>query len=383
MSQVTTMSRGAARPTVALAALAAIALSLAYLIQPTLAGVEPYQVPLHEAQQGADSSTFSPADDCGDFTSGVVWHFVLNQYDGNDTAHLVADFQTAGTLEADASKDNGGTQHFYLNTPTDDILNNAYAEVASAPGSAKLVLSHVCHTGVENTAALMIRKTSTILDPYILGHYPYLAGAVFEVEGIDGTFVTNEDGFFCITGLPQNSKWTVTEIQAPEGYELADPASQLVQVDNTSDCTSREAVFRNAPKQQEESPTPTPEESVAESVQESVAESVQESVAESVQESVAESVQESVAESVQESVAESVQESVAESVQESVAESTTQSPEGEVEGATGTPEASLPDGAMGGGNGSNPLPTVLFSLILLASLGTLAYANVRTVRNRS
>ncbi len=60
MSQVTTMSRGAARPTVALAALAAIALSLAYLIQPTLAGVEPYQVPLHEAHQGADSSDLQP-----------------------------------------------------------------------------------------------------------------------------------------------------------------------------------------------------------------------------------------------------------------------------------------------------------------------------------
>ena len=147
------------------------------------------------------------------------------------------------------------------------------------------MLSHVCHTGVENTGSLMIRKTSTIFDPSTPEHFPYLAGAVFQVEGIDGQFVTNEDGFFCITGLPQNSKWTITEIQAPEGYELADPASQVVQVDNDGDCTSRDAVFRNAPKQEEsptptpeeQSPTPTPEESVAESVQESVAESVQES----------------------------------------------------------------------------------------------------------
>ena len=331
MSQVTSMSRGAARPTVVLAVLAAIALSLAYLIRPAL-GVEPFQVPLHEAHQGADSSDFQEDEDCGSLTSGVVWHFVLNQYGGGDTAHLVADFQGAGTVEADASKINGGTQHFYLSTPTDDILNDAYAEVASDPGDANLVLSHVCHTG--NTGSLMIRKTSTIFDPSTPDHYPYLAGAVFEVEGIEGTFVTNEEGFFCITGLPQNSKWIITEIQAPEGYELADPASQEVQVDNDGDCISRDAVFRNAPKQGQ-SPTPTPEQSVAESVQ------------------------------------------------ESVAESTTESPEGSVLGATGTPEASLPDGAMGGDNGSNPLPTVLFSLMLLASLGTLAYANVRTVRNRS
>jgi hypothetical protein len=32
---------------------------------------------------------------------------------------------------------------------------------------------------------------------------------------------------------------------------------------------------------------------------------------------------------------------------------------------------------------SGPLATIAFGLILLASLGTLAYANVRSVRNRS
>ena len=33
-------------------------------------------------------------------------------------------------------------------------------------------------------------------------------------------------------------------------------------------------------------------------------------------------------------------------------------------------------------DGASPLPTIAFSLILLASLGGLAYANVKTVRNR-
>jgi hypothetical protein len=74
------------------------------------------------------------------------------------------------------------------------------------------------------------------------------------------------------------------------------------------------------------------------------------------------------------------EESVSESVAESVAESAT--PEGSQAGGTGTPEQSVGDGAVGFG-GVNPIPTVVFSLILLASLGSLAYANVRSARSRS
>ena len=95
-----------------------------------------------------------------------------------------------------------------------------------------------------------------------------------------------------------------------------------------------------------------------------------------------ESVEESVAESVDESVAESVDESVAESVDESVDESVAESGEQSVEAGTGTPEESTPDGALSFG-GSSALPTIAFSLILLASLGGLAYANVKAVRNIS
>jgi hypothetical protein len=78
-----------------------------------------------------------------------------------------------------------------------------------------------------------------------------LAGAIFTVEGMEGTFVTDEDGFFCITGLPEDSVWLVTEIQAPEGYELADPASQMVEVDNDGDCNSPDARFVNLPIEEE------------------------------------------------------------------------------------------------------------------------------------
>ena len=99
----------------------------------------------------------------------------------------------------------------------------------------------------------------------------------------------------------------------------------------------------------------------------------EESVAESA--SAEQSVEGSVAESVEESVAESAEQSV----EGSIAESEEASGEQSVEAGTGTPQESTPDGALFG-NGANPLPTVAFSLILLASLGGLAYANVKTAR---
>jgi hypothetical protein len=74
------------------------------------------------------------------------------------------------------------------------------------------------------------------------------------------------------------------------------------------------------------------------------------------------------------------EESVEQSVAESEAESVPESGEQSVEAGTGTPEESTPDGALFG-NGSSPLPTIAFSLILLASLGGLAYANVKSVRS--
>ena len=79
----------------------------------------------------------------------------------------------------------------------------------------------------------------------------------------------------------------------------------------------------------------------------------------------------------EQSVAESVSESVPESVSESVAASA--SGEQSVEAGTGTPAASIPNGALPSG-GSSPLPMIAFSLILLTSLGSLAFANVKAVR---
>jgi hypothetical protein len=85
--------------------------------------------------------------------------------------------------------------------------------------------------------------------------------------------------------------------------------------------------------------------------------------------------------SVPESVPPSVEGSVAGS-QSSQAASVPGSVEGSNKGGTGTPSGSVPNGSLGQ-NGANPLPTVLFSLILLASLAGLAFANVKTARSRS
>jgi hypothetical protein len=87
--------------------------------------------------------------------------------------------------------------------------------------------------------------------------------------------------------------------------------------------------------------------------------------------------EQSVAESEEESVPESEEQSVPESEEQSLAESGEQS----VKISTGTPGESIEESALFG-VGSYPLATIAFSLILLASLGTLAYANVKSVRSR-
>lgn len=58
------------------------------------------------------------------------------------------------------------------------------------------------------------------------------------------------------------------------------------------------------------------------------------------------------------------------------------SPEGGVKGATGTPAPTPPDTATGLLGGGTTVPTVVFVLVLLASLGGLAYVNIGSARQR-
>ncbi|MEX2137498.1 MAG: hypothetical protein WEB29_11215 [Chloroflexota bacterium] len=94
-----------------------------------------------------------------------------------------------------------------------------------------------------------------------------------------------------------------------------------------------------------------------------------------------ESEEQSVPESEEESVPESEEQSVPESEEQSVPESEAESGEQSVAALTFSAEESTADSSLFGA-GSSPLPTIAFSLILLASLGALAYANVKMVRSR-
>ena len=84
-----------------------------------------------------------------------------------------------------------------------------------------------------------------------------LAGAIFTVEGQEGTFTTGEDGSFCITGLPFGEVLTVTEIQAPEGFQIVGEGTAEVSVDPDGDCDSPEAIFVNTPAGEEAPETGT------------------------------------------------------------------------------------------------------------------------------
>ena len=176
-----------------------------------------------------------------------------------------------------------------------------------------------CGRADEDHASLNVKKED------VNGHP--LAGAIFTVEGMEGTFTTGDNGKFCITGLPRDAEYLVTEIQAPAGYQLADPASQTVEVDNDGDCNSASAHFVN--ELATPTPTPTPEGSVAGGTS-----------------------------------------------------TPTPTTEGSVQGGTGTPAPSQPDTAMGALGAPGAVPTIAFALILLAALGTLAWANVKA-RSRS
>jgi len=65
-----------------------------------------------------------------------------------------------------------------------------------------------------------------------------------------------------------------------------------------------------------------------------------------------------------------------------VSEPGSPTPEGSVGGGTGTPAPSIPNTAISQIGFGGPLASVIFGAILLASLGTLAYANVRSTRER-
>ena len=138
----------ASRPTIILAAIAALALSLMYLVRPAYAG-EP--ATLNPAHVGTDSSQTADGADCkdGDAPAGMVlWHFILNDVtpgiDDPIPGHF--DFHDSGTQDVDSSQWNpgGGTHHFYVFTTGDDVLDGATADIGDSTYN-NFNLSHICH----------------------------------------------------------------------------------------------------------------------------------------------------------------------------------------------------------------------------------------------
>jgi hypothetical protein len=136
----------------AIAAMAAIALSLALATRAAPVWAADTKVSINQ-QLPINSDGFKEDDDCGGITSGVVWHFILNNYDPDD-ASLFVSFTDAGPMGPISETPSPATaHHFYVTTPDDDELIDAYVMLPSAPGDAKLVLSHVCHAGGEQSVA--------------------------------------------------------------------------------------------------------------------------------------------------------------------------------------------------------------------------------------
>ena len=128
------------------AAVVAIALSLALAWRAPVQAADP-TLDIHQ-DLPIDSSTFKEDPDCGDATSGVVWHFVLVNYDGDD-AQLFGEFADAGTFgPINPSDKPSASIHFYVTTPDDDSLIDAYVELeGTIADNTQLQLSHVCHAG--------------------------------------------------------------------------------------------------------------------------------------------------------------------------------------------------------------------------------------------
>ena len=82
---------------------------------------------------------------------------------------------------------------------------------------------------VQQTGAIAITKQRS-------GTTIGLAGAHFTIDGA-GDYVTDADGKVCVAGLSLGSH-TVTETQAPNGHDLASPASQSVSVSSAGTCAT-------------------------------------------------------------------------------------------------------------------------------------------------
>ena len=98
---------------------------------------------LNPSHVGAVGSTFQQGEDCDtlDLEPGsVLWHFVLTDPDAS-SGNLTATFETAGEITVPNGEPlEANVLHFYITTPTDDVLEGASTDV----DGGNLNLSHTC-----------------------------------------------------------------------------------------------------------------------------------------------------------------------------------------------------------------------------------------------
>jgi hypothetical protein len=229
----------------ALAILASISLLLSLLVsaEPASAtdGTQLNAAHVGTSWDDSDQNANCSDEDLGLIAEGeVLWHFVLTE-PSSDEAVLTAEFEAAGTVAAEDADKPSTTLHVYVVTGPDTLLG-----ASTDTSGGNLNLSHICNKvtaeggdGGGDQASLKVRKVDEDDNR--------LADAVFTVEGQDGTFTTDENGEFCLTGLPLGEVFTVTEIEPPAGFAIVGDASQEVEVDSDGDCDSPDATFVNRP----------------------------------------------------------------------------------------------------------------------------------------
>ncbi|HEX7173086.1 MAG TPA: SpaA isopeptide-forming pilin-related protein [Candidatus Limnocylindria bacterium] len=164
-----------------------------------------------------------------------------NRHIGCDLGDLDAGASATVTVSVTATlgDPNGGTGNPICRSPVDNVAevsaDNESDEAEGNNDSNEVVVVIDCG----DVGSLKVSK----VDEEGNG----LPGAVFTVEGQEGTFTTGEDGTFCITGLPFGAVLTVTETQAPTGFEIVGSGTAEVTVDPDGDCDSPEAIFVNTP----------------------------------------------------------------------------------------------------------------------------------------
>jgi hypothetical protein len=187
-------------------AVAALVVSFFAMARPALAATA---IPLHEAHQGINSATADNFEesDCGPYGNvgnGVVWHFILNQLDaGTAAGELTATFTDAGDVTVTAAN-SGQTQHFWVLTPGDDILEDATATVGDQSDTdANLVLSHICHQeGGESESQSQSQSQSQSVEQSVSASQSASQSAEQSVEGNTGT---PEQSVLAETGTPAAS----------------------------------------------------------------------------------------------------------------------------------------------------------------------------------